>query len=79
MVIWYNVSIIVLAFLLYRPVKKLVLAGRFNRAAKKLGRDLTEDESKEIEKKTFPLVVAIVIIFSLLFNYMLSGKLYNIK
>ncbi len=79
MIIWYNVSIIVLAFLLYRPTKKIILAGRINRAARKLGRDLTEEESKDIEKKTFPLIVAIVILFSLLFNYMLSGKLFNMK
>ncbi len=79
MMIWYNISIIVLSFILYRPAKRLIVGGRLNRAAKKLGRALTEEERINIEKKSFPLAVAIVILFSLLFNYMLANKLYNIK
>ncbi len=79
MMIWYNISIIVLSFILYRPVKKLIVGGRLNKSAKKLGRDLTEEEKMAIEKKSFPLAVAIVILFSLLFNYMLANKLYNLK
>ena len=49
--IWYWVSSIGLAALLYRPVKKSILAQRFKRTAAKLRRPLTEEEIKDLEKK----------------------------
>jgi hypothetical protein len=75
--IWYWVSSLGLAALLYRPVKKSILAQRFKRTAAKLRRPLTEEEIKDLEKKTIPITVFIVITFSFLFNSVIMGKYFN--
>ena len=49
--IWYWVSSLGLAALLYRPTKKVILVQRFKRTAAKLKRQLTEEELKDLEKK----------------------------
>ncbi|MBW2412016.1 MAG: hypothetical protein JRF72_19640, partial [Deltaproteobacteria bacterium] len=45
--------------------------------AAKLRRPLTEEEIKDLEKKTIPITVFIVITFSLLFNSVIMGKYYK--
>ena len=75
--IWYWVSSIGLAALLYRPVKKSILAQRFKRTAAKLRRPLTEEEIKDLEKKTIPITVFIVLTFSFLFNSVIMGKYFK--
>jgi hypothetical protein len=77
MAIWYWVSSLGLAALLFRPVKKFILVQRLKRTAAKLKRQLTEDEIKDLEKRTIPWTVFIVIIFSLLFNSVIMGKYYK--
>ncbi len=77
MTIWYWVSSLGLAALLYRPVKKSILAQRFKRTAAKLRRPLTEEELKDLEKKTIPITVFIVLTFSFLFNSVIMGKYFN--
>ncbi len=77
MTIWYWVSSLGLAALLYRPVKKSILAQRFKRTAAKLRRPLTEEELKDLEKKTIPRTVFIVLTFSFLFNSVIMGKYFN--
>jgi hypothetical protein len=77
MTIWYWVSSLGLAALLFRPVKKFILVQRLKRTAAKLKRQLTEDEIKDLEKRTSPWTVFIVIIFSLLFNSVIMGKYYK--
>ena len=47
MTIWYWVSSLGLAALLYRPTKKFILEQRGKRTAAKLNRQLTENEIKD--------------------------------
>ena len=75
--IWYWVSSLGLAALLFRPTKKFILVQRLKRTAAKLKRQLTEDEIKDLEKRTIPMTVLIVITFSLLFNSVIMGKYYK--
>ena len=77
MTIWYWVSSLGLAALLYRPAKKFILVQRFKRTAAKLRRPLTEEEVKDLEKKTIPITVFIVLTFSFLFNSVLMGKYFK--
>jgi len=77
--IWYVVSSIILAALLFRPVKKLIFVQRIRRAEAKLKRALTEEERKEIEKKTVPVAALITLTFAFLFNGIIMGKYYFSK
>jgi len=72
--VWYWLSSILLAFILYRPVKKIIFVGRVRRLEKKLKRASTEEERRFIEKKTVYIVTIIVITFSFLFNKIIMGK-----
>ena len=76
MTIWYWVSSLGLAALLYRPAKKFILVQRFKRTAAKLRRPLTEEEIEDLEKKTIPITVFIVLTFSFLFNSVIMGKYF---
>lgn len=67
-------SSIVLAVLLFRPAKKFIFVHRVRKTERKLKRDLSEEERKELEKKTIPMTAFIVITFSLLFNAVIMGK-----
>ena len=77
--IWYVISSIILAALLFRPVKKLIFVQRIRRAEAKLKRALTEGERKEIEKKTVPVAALITLTFAFLFNGIIMGKYYFSK
>lgn len=77
--VWYWVSSIFLAVLLFRPTKKFILAQRINKAERKLKRQLTEDERSDLEKRTVPMTAFIVITFSLLFNNVLMGRYFNFR
>ena len=75
--IWYWVSSLGLAALLFRPAKKFMLVQRLKRTAAKLKRPLTEDEINDLEKRTIPMTVFIVVTFSLLFNSVIIGKYFK--
>jgi hypothetical protein len=74
--IWLWVSSLVLAALLYKPVKNIIYVGRVRKLERTLKRESTEEERKTIEKKTIPLVVVLVITFSFLFTKVLVGKYF---
>ena len=74
--IWYWISSIGLAALLFRPAKKMIFAQRVRRAERKIDRQLTEEERQDLEKRTIPMTVVIVITFSLLFNSVIMSKYY---
>jgi len=74
--IWYWISSIILAIVIFRPVKKYILTQRVNKSERKLKRQLTEEERKVLEKRTIPMTAFIVVTFSLLFNRILIGKFY---
>ncbi len=77
--IWKWVSTIILALLLWRPVKKFILGQRINKAERKEKRQLTEEERALVEKKTIPMTAFIVITFALLFNNILFAQFYLSK
>jgi len=74
--IWFWLSSIGLAALLFRPAKKLILTQRVRRAERKIDRPLTEEERQDLEKRTIPMTVFIVITFSFLFNTVIMNKYY---
>lgn len=74
--VWTWVSSLILAALLYKPVKNLIYVGRVRKLERTLKRESTEDERKAMEKKTIPLVVVLVITFSFLFTKVLVGKYF---
>ena len=76
MTIWYWVSSIGLAALLFRPAKKFILSQRLTRTARKLDRQLTEDEIQDMGKRTIPMTALIVITFSFLFNSVIINKYF---
>ena len=76
MTIWYWVSSIGLGALLFRPAKKFILAQRLTRITRKLERQLTEDEIRDLEKKTIPMAALIVVTFSFLFNSVIMNKYF---
>ncbi|MEE9523553.1 MAG: hypothetical protein V3V59_02255 [Thermodesulfovibrionales bacterium] len=77
--VWTWVSSLVLAALLYKPVKNIIYVGRVRKLERKLKRESTEDERKTIEKKTVPLVVVLVVTFSFFFAKVLIGKYFMNK
>ena len=77
--VWYWISSIFLAILLFRPTKKFIFVQRVRKAEGKLKRELTEEERNDLEKRTIPLTAFIVITFSLLFNNVIMGKYYGLR
>lgn len=77
--VWYWLSSLFLAIVLFRPVKKLVFVQRVRKAERKLSRELNEEERNDLEKRTVPVAVIIVLTFALLFNRVLMGKFYLSK
>ena len=75
--VWFGISSIFLAFVLFKPVNKSIYVQRVRRAEAKLKRDMTEIERKELEKKTVPMSAIIVIIFAILFNSVIMGKYFK--
>ncbi len=71
---WYTISSIVLAALLFKPVKKFIFVQRIRKAERKLKRALTEEERKDIEKKIIPVTAIIVVTFAFIFNRLLISK-----
>ena len=74
--IWYWISSIGLAALLFRPAKKMIFSQRVRRAERKLDRQLSEDERQDLEKRTIPMTVFIVVTFSFLFNSVIMNKYF---
>ena len=76
-VVWRWISTIFLAILLFKPVKKFILVQRVNKSERKLKRSLTEEEIKELERRTIPMIAIIVITFSMFFNNVIMNKFYK--
>jgi hypothetical protein len=76
-VVWRWISTIFLALLLFKPVKKFILVQRVNKSERKLKRALTEEEIKELERRTIPMIAIIVITFSMFFNNVIINKFYK--
>ncbi len=76
--IWLWASSVILAALLYKPVKNIIYVGRVRKFERKMKRDSTEEERQMIEKKTKPLVVVLVVTFSFLFARVLLNKYFKL-
>jgi hypothetical protein len=76
-VVWRWVSTIFLAVLLFKPVKKFIMAQKVAKAERKLKRALTEEEIKEIDRRTIPMIAIIVLTFSMFFNNVVMNKFYK--
>ena len=79
LVIWYLISSIILAAILFRPTRKFIFVQRIRKAERKLKRELTEEERKEIEKKIIPMTVVIVVTFAFIFNKILISQYFLSK
>jgi len=62
---------------LFKPANKFIYVQRVRRAEAKLKRDMTENERKDLEKKTVPITAIIVITFAILFNSVIMGKYFK--
>jgi len=74
--IWYWISSIGLAALLFRPAQKVIFTQRVRKTERKLDRQLTEDERQDLGKRTIPITVFIVVTFSFLFNSVIMNKYF---
>jgi len=73
------ISSILMAAILFRPVKKLIFVQKVRKAERKLKRDLTEEEKKEAEKKIIPLTAFIVVTFAFIFNKIIISQSFLSK
>jgi len=74
--VWFWATTIILAALLYRPVKRVIYVGRLRSLERKAKHAATDEEQRAIENKTIPLVVVLVVTFSFLFNRVLMAKYF---
>lgn len=74
--VWFWISSICLAALLFRPAKKMIFAQRVRRTERKIDRPLNEEERQDLEKRTIPMTAFIVVTFSFLFNAVVMSKYY---
>ena len=75
--VWFGISSIFLAFMLFKPANKFIFVQRVRKAERKLKRDMTDKERKDLEKKTVPMTAIIVITFAILFNSVIMGKYFK--
>ena len=77
--ILYWITSFALALAIYKPAKKLIVVQKVRRAERKLKRDTTEEERKEIERRSIPMIIFIVMAFAFLFNKVIMSKFYMPK
>jgi hypothetical protein len=75
--VWFGISSIFLAFVLFKPANKFIFVQRVRKAERKLKRDLTEEEREDHKKKSVPITAIIVITFAILFNSVIMGKYFK--
>jgi hypothetical protein len=71
LLIWYLISSIIMAVILYKPIRKLIFVQMVRKAERKLKKDLSEEERNKILKKIIPVTAFIVVTFSFIFNKIL--------
>ena len=74
---YHIASILVLAALLFLPVSKIIWTLSARRLQRKLGRELSEQETNAQLKRARFIALFLVILFSYLFNTSLQGNLYG--
>jgi hypothetical protein len=74
MSLYFILSVVVLAVLLFFPVNKLVWVMSVRRLQRKLGRELTEKELDGQKGRARFITVFVVLVFSYLFNLQVLGS-----
>ncbi|HHN65854.1 MAG TPA: hypothetical protein ENK09_10885 [Nitrospirae bacterium] len=77
LIIWYGATSFLMGLLLYFPMRKLILAMSANRAHRRLKRDLTDEEMKNLRKKSMYLSIIISMTFSFLYNRVMMFKFFG--
>ena len=71
--LWFTVSVVVLAVLLFFPVSKLVWVMSVRRLQRKLQRELSEAELEGQQARARFIAVFVSLVFSFVFNVNLLG------
>jgi len=79
LLIWYLATSILMAAILFRPVKKFIFVQKVRKAEGKLKRQLSEEERQELEKKSVPVTAVIVVTFAFVFNKILIHNYFISK
>ena len=79
LLIWYLATSILMAAILFRPVKKFIFVQKVRKAESKLKRALSEEERQELEKKSVPVTAVIVVTFAFVFNKILIHNYFISK
>jgi len=79
LLIWYLATSILMAAILFRPVKKFIFVQKVRKAEGKLKRQLSEEERQELEKKSVPVTAVIVVTFAFVFNKILIHNYFIAK
>lgn len=79
LLIWYLATSILMAAILFRPVKKFIFVQKVRKAEGKLKRELSEEERQELEKKSVPVTAVIVVTFAFVFNKILIHNYFISK
>ena len=79
LLIWYLATSILMAAILFRPVKKFIFVQKVRKAEGKLKRALSEEERQELEKKSVPVTAVIVVTFAFVFNKILIHNYFISK
>jgi hypothetical protein len=79
LLIWYLATSILMAAILFKPVKKFIFVQKVRKAEGKLKRELSEEERQELEKKSVPVTAVIVVTFAFVFNKILIHNYFISK
>ena len=75
--LYYGITSLVLAVLLFFPVKKFMLAFSANRQADKLKRALTEEELRRLEKRMSIVAAMVSVPFAFIFNKIILLNMFG--
>ena len=75
--LWYPVTSVVFGVALYFPMRKFMLALNANRAAKKKGSVLTDEEMATLKKKNYIIAAIISITFAFIYNKIVMIKFFG--
>ncbi len=68
MSLWYGITSIVFGILLYFPLRKFMLSLAINRNQRKFNRELTEEETAKLRKKTYLIAAGVAMTFAFIYN-----------
>ncbi len=75
---WYGVTSIVFGVLLYFPLKKFMLSLAVNRNQRKLKRELTEEETAKLRKKTYIIAAGLAMTFAFVYNKIIMVRFLGV-